>query len=62
MTSRGWTTEDLEKEILRRGQVLLAMKEQAVKDYVSVSQILQAYAIKPGEVIENLADLRGLMG
>jgi flagellar protein FlaI len=58
MASRGWTTEDLEKEILRRGKVLLAMKEQGVKDYVSVSQILQDYAIKPDEVMENLADLR----
>jgi flagellar protein FlaI len=62
MASRGWTMEDLEKEILRRGKILLAMKEQGVKDYVSVSQIFQAYAIKPDEVMENLGDLRRLMG
>jgi flagellar protein FlaI len=62
IASRGWSTEDLEKEILRRGKVLLAMKEQGVKDYVSVSRTLQAYAIKPDEVMENLADLRRLMG
>jgi len=62
MTSRGWTTEDLEKEILSRGKILLAMKEQGVKDYISVSQIFQSYAIKPDEVMENLGDLRRLMG
>ncbi len=62
MTSRGWSTEDLETEIMRRGKILLAMKEQGVKDYISVSQVIQAYAIKPGEVMENLGDLSRLMG
>ncbi|MDD1668893.1 MAG: type II/IV secretion system ATPase subunit [Methanomicrobiales archaeon] len=62
MTSRGWTTEDLEKEILNRGKILLAMKEQGMKDYISVSQVFQSYAIKPGEVMENLGDLRRLVG
>ena len=62
MASRGWTLDDLEREILRRGKILLAMKEQGVKDYVTVSQIVQGYAIKPDEVMENLGDLRRLMG
>jgi flagellar protein FlaI len=62
MTSRGWATEDLEREILNRGKILLAMKEQGVKDYISVSQIFQSYAIKPDEVMENLGDLRRLVG
>ena len=62
MASRGWTTEDLEMEIIRRGKILLAMKEQGVKDYVSVSRIFQEYVIKPDEVMENLGDLHRLMG
>ena len=62
MASRGWTTGDLEKEILRRGKILIAMKEQGVKDYVSVSRIFQEYAIKPDEVMESLGDLRKLIG
>ena len=62
MAARGWSTEDLEKEILTRGKILLAMKDQGVKDYISVSRIFQSYAIKPGEVMENLGDLSRLLG
>jgi flagellar protein FlaI len=62
MAARGWSTEDLQKEILKRGKILLAMKEQGVKDYIAVSQIFQAYAIKPDEVMENLGDLSRLTG
>jgi len=62
MAARGWSTEDLEKEILKRGKILLAMKEQGVKDYISVSRIFQSYAIKPDEVMENLGDLSRLIG
>jgi flagellar protein FlaI len=62
MTTRGWGTGELEQEILNRGKILLAMKEQGVKDYISVSQIFQAYVIKPEEVMENLGDLRKLVG
>jgi flagellar protein FlaI len=62
MATRGWGTDDLQQEILRRGKILIAMKEQGVKDYISVSQIFQAYAIKPQEVLENLGDLRKLVG
>ncbi len=57
MAARGWSSEDLEKEILKRGKILLAMKEQGVKDYIAVSHIFQDYAIKPDEVMENLGDL-----
>jgi flagellar protein FlaI len=62
MATRGWSSDDLQREILKRGKILLAMKEQGVKDYVSVSQIFQAYVIKPDEVMENLGDLRKLVG
>jgi archaeal flagellar protein FlaI len=62
MTTRGWGTDELQQEILNRGKILLAMRDQGVKDYITVSQIFQAYAIKPGEVMERLGDLRTLMG
>jgi archaeal flagellar protein FlaI len=62
MASRGWTTDDLQREIMMRGKILLAMKEQGVKDYVAVSRIFQAYAIKPGDVMENLGDLSRITG
>jgi flagellar protein FlaI len=62
MASRGWTTDDLQREIMMRGKILLAMKEQGVKDYVAVSKIFQNYAIKPNEVMENLGDLSRIIG
>jgi flagellar protein FlaI len=62
MASRGWSAETLEKEILTRGKILLAMRDQDMKDYHAVSQVIQAYAIKPDEVVANLDDLRRLMG
>jgi len=62
MASRGWSAETLEKEILTRGKILLAMRDQGMKDYHDVSQVIQAYAIKPDEVMANLGDLRKMMG
>jgi flagellar protein FlaI len=62
MASRGWTSDDLQQEILSRGKILMAMKEQGVKDYVAVSRIFQGYAIKPDEVLANLDDLGRLTG
>jgi flagellar protein FlaI len=61
LVSRGWNAEVLEKEILDRGKILLAMRDQGLKDYISVSKVIQAYTIKPDEVMENLGDLRRLM-
>jgi len=62
MTTRGWGSDELQQEILNRGKILLAMRDQSIKDYIAVSQIFQAYAIKPDEVMANLGDLRKLVG
>jgi flagellar protein FlaI len=40
-----------------RKQILNAMHEQGIRDYISVARIFQAYHIDPKPVIENLGDL-----
>ena len=58
---RGWSREQLEAEIATRKQILEAMKEQGIKDYISVSQILQAYNIDSGRVIASIRNLKELI-
>jgi flagellar protein FlaI len=59
---RGWSREQLEAEIAMRKQILEALKEQGIKNYISVSQILQAYNIDPGRVISSINHLNDLIG
>lgn len=55
---RGWTREQLEKEIGIRKSILLAMQAQDIKDYISVASLFHAYHINPKNVLANIADLR----
>jgi len=55
---RGWTREQLEKEIGVRKSVLLAMQAQDIKDYISVASLFHAYHINQKNVLANIADLR----
>jgi len=55
---RGWSREQLEDEIRIRKMILIAMKEQKILDYISASQLFQAYSIDPVGVIEAIGDLK----
>lgn len=55
---RGWSREDLENEIGKRKAVLTAMKDQGIRDYISVSRIFQLFYIDPAKVLGAIADLR----
>jgi len=57
---RGWSKEEMEKEISVRKRILEAMQGQKIIDYISVSKIFQAYNIDPDRVvaaIDNLTEL-----
>ena len=55
---RGWTREQLEKEITVRIQLLDEMKKQDIKDYISVASLFHSYNVDPRHVLANIADLR----
>ena len=58
---RGWSREQLEDEIRVRKMILIAMKEQGILDYISVSQLFQAYNIDAAGVIEAIGDLKAFL-
>ncbi|MEI6293355.1 MAG: type II/IV secretion system ATPase subunit [Methanomicrobiales archaeon] len=58
---RGWSREQLEDEIRIRKMILIAMKEQGMLDYISVSQLFQAYNIDAAGVIESIGDLKAFL-
>jgi len=58
MEKRGWTREHLEEEIRTRREILLAMHNQDIKDYISVASLFHAYSINPKGVLASIADLR----
>jgi len=55
---RGWSGDQVESELRIRRQVLEAMKEQGMYDYISVAKIIHVFHIDRQKVAENLADLR----
>lgn len=58
MEKRGWTREHFEEEIHTRREILLAMHNQDIKDYISVASLFHAYHINPKGVLASIADLR----
>ena len=58
---RGWSREQLEDEIRIRKMILIAMKEQGMLDYISVSQLFQAYNIDAAGVIESIGDMKAFL-
>ncbi|MCX6694492.1 MAG: type II/IV secretion system ATPase subunit [Methanomicrobiales archaeon] len=55
---RGWSKDDLLREVEARKQILKAMGDQKITDYISTSRIFQAYAISPKKVLGSLGDIR----
>jgi len=59
---RGWTREQLENEISIRKSILAAMMKQGIRDYISVASLFHAYHINKTRVLENIDDLRRVIG
>jgi flagellar protein FlaI len=57
----GWGPDKLIEEMERRKNVLGAIKEQNIRDYVSFTKIIQAYYIDKQNVLEHLDDLAALI-
>jgi flagellar protein FlaI len=55
---RGWTREQLDAEVEVRKRLLMAMHEQRIRDYRTVSRIFQNYYIDASTVMDHLDDLR----
>jgi len=58
MEIRGWSAEEMGLEVQRRLDILEALHKQNIRDYVSVTRIIQAYSINPDKVMSNLNDLK----
>lgn len=59
---RGWTREQLETEINLRKSILAAMMKQGIRDYISVASLFHAYHIDAKKVLDNIEDLRRVIG
>ena len=52
MQSRGWKQDKLVSEIENRGKILEYMRGKGMRDYISVSLVVQAYSVNPELVLE----------
>ena len=52
MQSRGWKQDKLYSELEDRGKILEYMRGKGMRDYISVSLVVQAYAVNPELVLE----------
>ena len=55
---RGWSNVQVEGELRVRRQVLEAMQQQGMYDYISVASIFHIFHIDRQKVVGSLADLR----
>lgn len=58
---RGWGREELASEVSLRKSVLSAMQEQQIRDYISVSRIIQGFYIDRRQVLEKMSDLKSFL-
>ncbi|MCL7413197.1 MAG: type II/IV secretion system ATPase subunit [ANME-2 cluster archaeon] len=56
MQSRGWNTERLNTELDNRQRVLDYMVEKKMRDYITVSLVVQAYSTNPRNVLKAIDD------
>ncbi|PKL56693.1 MAG: secretion system protein E [Methanomicrobiales archaeon HGW-Methanomicrobiales-6] len=61
MAYRGWSRVQLEEELRIRQSVLLAMREQGIRDYRAVARIIQAFTTERDRVLASLDDLGRLI-
>lgn len=58
---RGWGREELASEVSLRKSVLSAMQEQQIRDYISVSRVIQGFYIDRRQVLEKMSDLKSFL-
>ncbi len=51
MQSRGWKEDKLYSELGDRGKILEYMRGKGMRDYISVSLVVQAYSVNPEQVL-----------
>ncbi len=56
MQSRGWKQDKLDSELTNRGKILEYMRGKGMRDYISVSLVVQAYSTNPELVLEAVRD------
>ncbi len=56
-TLQGWSRETLLEEMEQRKTVLIALKDQDLRDYIRFTKVIQAYYIDKERVLENINDL-----
>jgi flagellar protein FlaI len=54
--SRGWTDEELERELDKRREVLQYMLDNDIADYEDVSKIIQSFIIDPDRVLNQIRE------
>lgn len=59
--NRGWSREELHTEVERRRQVILALHEQDIRDFKSVSEVFSIFAITPDVIFDHIDDLRQVL-
>ncbi len=59
--NRGWSREELHTEVERRRQVILALHEQGIRDFKSVSEVFSIFAITPDVIFDHIDDLRQVL-
>ena len=57
----GWNSDVLKEEMNQRRKVLLALKEQNIRDYINFTKVIQAYYIDKDNVIGHLEDLSAIV-
>ena len=61
MEVRGWTSQEMNDEVQRRLKILNALHEQEIRDYISVTRIVQTYSINPEMVMSEINNLKELL-
>jgi flagellar protein FlaI len=56
MQLRGWKQDKLATELANRGKILEYMLGKGMRDYISVSLVVQAYAVNPELVLKAIKD------
>ncbi|MDO9539903.1 MAG: type II/IV secretion system ATPase subunit [Methanocalculus sp.] len=59
--NRGWSREEISAEVERRRRVILALHEQEIRDFRSVSEIFSIFAITPDVIFNNIDDLKQVL-
>ena len=58
MEIRGWSRKVMNEEIEKRRNIMQAMHDQGIIDYINVTKIFQAYFINSANVLDNIGDLK----